>query len=212
MLYSAPLFVAMARGAARAAQVAHCPRRLAALVWLGCIGYWWRACRLHGLSTHGLAGALVRSCTDHRRAAFRTDLHQPITAAPWRAGSSYAGIASSSGGPAVRGTRRDAARRRTGVRRATPLCALLVQRRRYRALGSSGHRVAMLASTVFVVAQFVLTRRVGARGAGSIHAISLARPSSRVLRRGDRDRFAHGANAASLVGSFGPVFTIGSAP
>jgi len=72
---------------------------------------------------------------------------------------------------------------------------------------------AMLASTVFVLLQFVLTRDPGLlRVPASIHALTLAMaifstvlPTwliAEAIRR-------IGANASSLVGSLGPVFTIG---
>jgi drug/metabolite transporter (DMT)-like permease len=72
---------------------------------------------------------------------------------------------------------------------------------------------AMLASTVFVVTQFLLTRRIEALAVpASIHAISLAMaifstvlPTWLIAESIRR----MGANAASLVGSLGPVFTIG---
>ena len=72
---------------------------------------------------------------------------------------------------------------------------------------------AMLASTVFVVAQFLLTRPLAALAVPrSIHAISLAMaifstvlPTWLIAESIRR----MGANAASLVGSLGPVFTIG---
>jgi drug/metabolite transporter (DMT)-like permease len=72
---------------------------------------------------------------------------------------------------------------------------------------------AMLASTVFVVAQFLLTRPLSALAVpGSIHALSLAMaifstvlPTWLIAESIRR----MGANAASLVGSLGPVFTIG---
>ncbi len=72
---------------------------------------------------------------------------------------------------------------------------------------------AMLASTVFVLLQFVLTRDIGMlRVPASIYAVSLAMavfstvlPTwliAEAIRR-------IGANTSSLVGSLGPVFTIG---
>ena len=72
---------------------------------------------------------------------------------------------------------------------------------------------AMLASTVFIVAQFLLTRPLAALAVpGPIHAISLAMaifatvlPTWLIAESIKR----MGANAASLVGSLGPVFTIG---
>jgi len=72
---------------------------------------------------------------------------------------------------------------------------------------------AMLASTVFVVTQFLLTRRIDALAVpASIHVISLAMaifstvlPTWLIAESIRR----MGANAASLVGSLGPVFTIG---
>jgi drug/metabolite transporter (DMT)-like permease len=73
--------------------------------------------------------------------------------------------------------------------------------------------LAMLASTVFVLAQFALTRPLSAlQVPASIHALSLAMavfstvlPTwlvAEAIRR-------IGANGTSLVGSLGPVFTIG---
>jgi len=73
--------------------------------------------------------------------------------------------------------------------------------------------LAMLASTLFVLAQFALTRPLAALDVpGSIHALSLAMavfstvlPTwlvAEAIRR-------IGANGTSLVGSLGPVFTIG---
>jgi drug/metabolite transporter (DMT)-like permease len=73
--------------------------------------------------------------------------------------------------------------------------------------------LAMLASTAFVLAQFALTRPLAALDVpGSIHALSLAMavfstvlPTwlvAEAIRR-------IGANGTSLVGSLGPVFTIG---
>jgi len=72
---------------------------------------------------------------------------------------------------------------------------------------------AMLASTVFVVAQFALTRPLAALAVpASVHAISLTMavfstvlPTWLIAESIRR----MGANAASLVGSLGPVFTIG---
>jgi drug/metabolite transporter (DMT)-like permease len=72
---------------------------------------------------------------------------------------------------------------------------------------------AMLASTVFVLAQFVLTRPLAALDVPPrIHLLSLAMavvstvlPTwlvAEAIRR-------IGANASSLIGSLGPVFTIG---
>jgi len=72
---------------------------------------------------------------------------------------------------------------------------------------------AMLASTVFVVTQFLLTRPLAALAVPrSVQAISLAMavfstvlPTWLIAESIRR----MGANAASLVGSLGPVFTIG---
>ena len=71
---------------------------------------------------------------------------------------------------------------------------------------------AMLASTVFVVLQFVATRDPAAlRVPASIYALSLAMavvstvlPTWLIAEAIDRI----GANASSLIGSLGPVFTI----
>jgi len=73
--------------------------------------------------------------------------------------------------------------------------------------------LAMLASTVFVLLQFALTRDPGLlQVPGSIHALSLAMAVfCTVLPTWLIAEALHriGANASSLVGSLGPVFTIG---
>jgi drug/metabolite transporter (DMT)-like permease len=226
MLYSAPLFLAMAAWVQRTPRAS--PRRspisradLLRLVWLGCIGYW-LASLLDFMGLQYITASLERLVLFLYPTIVvllsALMLRQPITRRAVTAlVLSYAGIAfvfwqdlrfTGDAGATLRGG---------GLVFASAIlyALYLVQAGGVIArLGSSRFIAwAMLASTVFVVAQFALTRPLSALAVpGSIHAISLAMavfstvlPTWLIAESIRR----MGANAASLVGSFGPVFTIG---
>jgi drug/metabolite transporter (DMT)-like permease len=226
MLYSAPLFLAMAAWAQRAPRASPRMSPIARadwwrLAWLGCIGYW-LASLLDFMGLQYITASLERLVLFLYPTIVvllsALMLRQPITRRAVAAlVLSYAGIAfvfwhdiRFAG---------DAGATLTGgalVFASAILYALyLVQAGGVIArLGSSRFIAwAMLASTVFVVAQFVLTRPLAALAVPrSIHAISLAMavfstvlPTWLIAESIRR----MGANAASLVGSLGPVFTIG---
>jgi drug/metabolite transporter (DMT)-like permease len=222
MLYSAPLFLAMAAWAQRAARAS--PTSGAdwlRLVWLGCIGYW-LASLLDFMGLKYITASLERLVLFLYPTIVvllsALMLRQPITRRAVAAlVLSYAGIAFVFWQD-VRFTGDASATLQGGglVFASAILYALyLVQAGGVIArLGSSRFIAwAMLASTVFVFAQFLLTRPLSALAVpGSIHAISLAMavfstvlPTWLIAESIRR----MGANAASLVGSLGPVFTIG---
>jgi drug/metabolite transporter (DMT)-like permease len=222
MLYSAPLFLAMAAWAQRAPGAASTSRAdWMRLIWLGCIGYY-LASLLDFEGLHHISASLERLVLFLYPTIVvvlsALLLGQPITR---RAAAalvlSYAGIAFV--------VWHDL--RFTGNTSATLIgCGLVFASAIFYALylvqaGGVIARLgslrfiawAMLASTVFVVAQFLLTRPVSALAVPrSIHAISIAMaifstvlPTWLIAESIRR----MGANAASLVGSLGPVFTIG---
>jgi drug/metabolite transporter (DMT)-like permease len=226
MLYSAPLFLAMAAWVQRTPRAS--PRRspisradLLRLVWLGCIGYW-LASLLDFMGLQYITASLERLVLFLYPTIVvllsALMLRQPITRRAVTAlVLSYAGIAfvfwqdlrfTGDAGATLRGG---------GLVFASAIlyALYLVQAGGVIArLGSSRFIAwAMLASTVFVVAQFLLTRPLAALAVPtSIHAISLAMaifstvlPTWLIAESIRR----MGANAASLVGSLGPVFTIG---
>ena len=220
MLYSAPFFVAMAWWSGRgAAPVAHADWR--ALVWLGFVGYYLASL----LDFTGLAyitaalERLVLFLYPTMVVLLNAAIHRkPVGRRAWQAlALSYAGIvlvfwhdlrvsgdpqAIAVGGALVFGSAFAYALYLVGAGR-------VISR-----LGSMRFIAwAMLASTVFVLAQFALTRPLAALDVPPrIHALSLAMavfstvlPTwlvAEAIRR-------IGANASSLIGSLGPVFTIG---
>ncbi len=220
MLYSAPFFAAMAWWSGRGAPPMG-RRDALALVWLGFIGYY-VASMLDFVGLVHITAALERlvlflyptmvlllSAALARRPITRRDVVALVV--------SYVGIVVVFWHDLdVTGDRRAVLTGGALVFASAFFYALyLVQSGAVIArLGSmrfiSG---AMLASTVFVLLQFVLTRPFAALDVPvSIHALSLAMavfstvaPTwmiAEAIRR-------IGANAASLIGSFGPVFTIG---
>jgi drug/metabolite transporter (DMT)-like permease len=223
MLYAAPLFLAMAAWAQRATPrmppIARADWRR--LVWLGCIGYW-LASLLDFMGLQYITASLERLVLFLYPTIVvllsALLLRQPITRRAVAAlVLSYAGIAlvfwhdirfaSDASATLLGGAL---------VFASAVLYALyLVQAGGViTRLGSSRFIAwAMLASTVFVVAHFLLTRPLAALAVPRpIHAISLAMavfstvlPTWLIAESIRR----MGANAASLVGSLGPVFTIG---
>ncbi len=224
MLYSVPFFIAMAwwSGRARGAPIGRADWR--ALAWLGFVGYY-LASLLDFMGLAYITAALERlvlflyptmvvllNAAIHRKAVGRRAWQALVL--------SYAGIvlvfwhdlrvsgdphAIAVGGALVFGSALAYALYLVGA-------GSVIAR-----LGSMRFIAwAMLASTVFVLAQFALTRPVAALDVPpSIHLLSLAMavfstvlPTwlvAEAIRR-------IGANAASLIGSLGPVFTIGPAP
>ena len=222
MLYSAPLFLAMAAWARRAPGAPPTSRAdWMRLIWLGCIGYY-LASLLDFMGLQYITASLERLVLFLYPTVVvllsALLLGQPVMR---RAAAalmlSYAGIAvvfwhdlrfTGNAGATLAGGGL--------VFLSAILYALyLVQAGGVIArLGSSRFIAwAMLASTVFVVAQFLLTRPLSALAVpGRIHALSLAMaifstvlPTWLIAESIRR----MGANAASLVGSLGPVFTIG---
>ena len=222
MLYSAPLFLAMAAWARRAPGAPPTSRAdWMRLIWLGCIGYY-LASLLDFMGLQYITASLERLVLFLYPTVVvllsALLLGQPVTR---RAAAalmlSYAGIAvvfwhdlrfTGNAGATLAGGGL--------VFLSAILYALyLVQAGGVIArLGSSRFIAwAMLASTVFVVAQFLLTRPLSALAQpGRIHALSLAMaiistvlPTWLIAESIRR----MGANAASLIGSLGPVFTIG---
>ncbi len=222
MLYSAPLFLVMAAWAQRAPGAPPTSRAdWMRLIWLGCIGYY-LASLLDFMGLQYITASLERLVLFLYPTVVvllsALLLGQPVTR---RAAAalmlSYAGIAvvfwhdlrfTGNAGATLAGGGL--------VFLSAILYALyLVQAGGVIArLGSSRFIAwAMLASTVFVVAQFLLTRPLSALAVpGRIHALSLAMaifstvlPTWLIAESIRR----MGANAASLVGSLGPVFTIG---
>ena len=226
MLYSAPLFLAMAAWAQRTAHASPLTSHIARadrwrLVWLGCIGYW-LASLLDFMGLQYITASLERLVLFLYPTIVvllsALMLRQPITRRAVAAlVLSYAGIAfvfwhdirfAGDAGATLQGG--------ALVFASAILYALyLVQAGGVIARLGSARFIAwaMLASTLFVVAQFLLTRPLAALAVPrSIHAISLAMavfstvlPTWLIAESIRR----MGANAASLVGSFGPVFTIG---
>jgi len=222
MLYSAPLFLAMAAWAQRAPNATPTSRADGwRLVWLGCIGYW-LASLLDFMGLQYITASLERLVLFLYPTIVvllsALMLRQPITRRSVAAlVLSYAGIAFVFWHDIrIAG---DAGATLTGgalVFASAILYALyLVQAGGVIARLGSARFIAwaMLASTVFVVTQFLLTRPLAALAVPrSVHAISLAMavfstvlPTWLIAESIRR----MGANAASLVGSLGPVFTIG---
>jgi drug/metabolite transporter (DMT)-like permease len=226
MLYSAPLFLTMAAWAHRAPGAS--PRRSPIpradrmrLIWLGCIGYYLA-------SLYDFMGLQYITASLERLVLFLYPtlvvllsallLGQPVTRRAVAAlVLSYAGIAlvfwhdlrfAGNAGATLTGG---------GLVFASAIlyALYLVQAGGVIARLGSARFIAwaMLASTVFVVAQFLLTRPVAALAVpGRIHVLSIAMavfstvlPTWLIAESIRR----MGANAASLVGSLGPVFTIG---
>ena len=220
MLYSAPFFVAMAWWSGRgAAPIGRADWR--ALVWLGFVGYY-LASLLDFMGLAYITAALERlvlflypTMVVLLNAAFH---RKPVGRRAWQAlALSYMGIvlvfwhdlrvsgdpqAIAVGGALVFGSAFAYALYLVGA-------GGVIAR-----LGSMRFIAwAMLASTVFVLAQFALTRPLAALDVPPrIHLLSLAMavfstvlPTwlvAEAIRR-------IGANASSLIGSLGPVFTIG---
>jgi drug/metabolite transporter (DMT)-like permease len=222
MLYSAPLFVALAWRASRGSRARPIARDdWVRLVWLGCIGYYLASL----LDFMGLA---YITASLERLVLFLYPtivvllsallLGKPVTRRAVAAlALSYAGIAFvfwhdlTIGGNARATITGGALIFASAILYAVYLvqAGAVIAR-----LGSSRFIAwAMLASTVFIVAQFLLTRPLAALAVpASIHAIALAMavfstvlPTWLIAESIRR----MGANAASLVGSLGPVFTIG---
>ena len=222
MIYSAPMFLVMAAWAQRQARAT--PTSGAdwlRLVWLGCIGYYlsslldFMGLRYITASLERLVLFLYPTIVVLLSALL---LGKPVTRRAMAAlVLSYAGIALVFWHDLRFGGNAPATLTGGGlVFAAALLYALyLVQAGGVIArLGSTRFiSWAMLASTVFVVAQFLLTRPLAALAVPrSIHAISLAMaifstvlPTWLIAESIRR----MGANAASLVGSLGPVLTIG---
>jgi len=220
MLFSAPFFVAMAWWATRSASRPIARRDWIAIVWLGFIGYY-LASLLDFMGLQHITAALERlvlflypTMVVLLSAAWRK---QPVTRRAIAALLlSYAGIvlvfahdlrvggdpaALWTGGALVFGS-------------AFFYALYLVSAGGVIARIGSARFIswAMLASTAFVLAQFLLTRPVAALAVpASIHAISLAMAVvSKVLPTWLIAESIHriGANTSSLIGSLGPVFTI----
>jgi len=222
MLYAAPLFLVMAAWAQRKRQASPMSRAdLVRLVWLGFIGYY-LASLLDFMGLQYITASLERLVLFLYPTIVvllsSLLLGRPVTRRAVAAlVLSYAGIAfvfwqdlrftgnaqaTLTGGALVFAS---------GILYALYLVQAggVIAR-----LGSSRFIAwAMLASTAFVVTQFLLTRRIDALAVpASIHVISLAMaifstvlPTWLIAESIRR----MGANAASLVGSLGPVFTIG---
>jgi drug/metabolite transporter (DMT)-like permease len=226
MLYSAPLFLAMAAWAQRRARATPLISHIARadwwrLVWLGCIGYW-LASLLDFMGLQYITASLERLVLFLYPTIVvllsALMLRQPITRRAVAAlVLSYAGIAFVFWHD-IRFAGDASATLQGGalVFASAILYALyLVQAGGVIARLGSARFIAwaMLASTVFVVTQFLLTRPLAALAVPrSVHAISLAMavfstvlPTWLIAESIRR----MGANAASLVGSLGPVFTIG---
>jgi drug/metabolite transporter (DMT)-like permease len=222
MLYSAPLFLAMAAWAGRTPQAAPTSRSdWMRLVWLGCIGYY-LASLLDFMGLHYITASLERLVLFLYPTLVvllsAWLLGRPVTRRAIAAlVISYAGIAFVFWQDLRFTGNADATLIGGGLVFASAIlyALYLVQAGGVIArLGSSRFIAwAMLASTVFVVAQFLLTRPLAALAVPrSIHALSLAMaifstvlPTWLIAESVRR----MGANAASLVGSLGPVFTIG---
>jgi len=222
MLYAAPMFVAMAVWAQRSARATPTSRAdWLRLVWLGCVGYY-LASLLDFMGLEYITASLERLVLFLYPTIVVLFsawlLGRPVTRRAVAAlVLSYVGIAfvfwhdlriAANAGATLTGG--------ALVFASAILYALyLVQAGGVIArLGSSRFIAwAMLASSVFVVAQFLLTRPLSALAVPrSIHAISVAMaifstvlPTWLIAESIRR----MGANAASLVGSLGPVFTIG---
>jgi drug/metabolite transporter (DMT)-like permease len=222
MLYSAPMFLAMALWAQRMPRTSPTSRAdWLRLIWLGCIGYYlaslldFKGLQYITASLERLVLFLYPTIVVLLSALL---LGQPVTRRAVAAlVLSYGGIAfvfwndlhfiGNAGATLTGGGLVFAS--------AVLYAIYLVQAGDVIVrLGSSRFIAwAMLASTVFVVAQFLLTRPFSALAvSGSIHAISLAMaifstvlPTWLIAESIRR----MGANAASVVGSLGPVFTIG---
>jgi drug/metabolite transporter (DMT)-like permease len=222
MLYAAPLFLAMAAWAQRGAKATPTSRGdWMRLIWLGCIGYY-LASLLDFMGLKYITASLERLVLFLYPTIVvvlsALLLGKPISRrAVMALVLSYAGIALVFWHD-LRLTG-DATATLTGgglVFASAVLYALyLVQAGGVIArLGPSRFiSWAMLASTVFIVIQFLLTRPTSALAVPrSIHALSIAMaifstvvPTWLIAESIRR----MGANAASLVGSLGPVFTIG---
>ena len=225
MIYSAPFFVAMAWWASRRAGARPFTRRdWTSLAWLGFIGYYLASLvDFMGLEVHhrGARAAGALPLPDDRGAAVGVVGRQADHAAHrcWRSSSPTPASRSCSlhdlrlrrrPRGALDRRRRSCSRARSSTRSISSRAGGVIAR-----IGSLRFiSWAMLASTVFVL---VAVRPRRARSAlldvpASIHGISLAMaifstvlPTwliAEAIRR-------IGANAASLVGSIGPVFTIG---
>jgi len=222
MLYSAPLFLAMAAWAQRAPRATPTSRADGwRLVWLGCIGYW-LASLLDFMGLQYITASLERLVLFLYPTIVvllsALMLRKPITRRAVAAlVLSYAGIAFVFWHD-IRFAGDASATLKGGalVFASAILYALyLVQAGGVIARLGSARFIAwaMLASTVFVFTQFLLTRPLAALAVPrSVHAISLAMavfstvlPTWLIAESIRR----MGANAASLVGSLGPVFTIG---
>lgn len=226
MLYAAPMFLVMAAWAQRMSRASPGSAMISRadwvrLVWLGCIGYYLA-------SLFDFMGLQYITASLERLVLFLYPtvvvllsallLGRPVTRRAVAAlALSYAGIAFVFWHD-LRFTGDSTATLTGGalVFASAVLYALyLVQAGPVIArLGSSRFiSCAMLASTVFIVTQFLLTRPLSALAVpASVHAISIAMaifstvlPTWLITESIRR----MGANAASLVGSLGPVFTIG---
>jgi drug/metabolite transporter (DMT)-like permease len=222
MLYSAPLFLLMAAWTRRTARAAPTSRPdWLRLIWLGCIGYY-LASLLDFMGLQYITASLERLVLFLYPTIVvllsALMLKRPITRrAVMALVLSYAGIAlvfwhdlrftadpqsTLAGGGLVFAS-------------AVLYALYLVQAGGLIARLGSARFIswAMLASTVFIFIQFLLTRPLSALDVpGSIHALSIAMAIfSTVLPTWlIAESIRHmGANSASLVGSLGPVFTIG---
>ncbi len=222
MLYSAPLFLAMAAWAGRARQAAPTSRGdWMRLVWLGCIGYY-LASLLDFMGLQYITASLERLVLFLYPTIVvllsALMLGRPVTRRAIAAlVLSYAGIAFVFWHDVRFTGNADATLTGGGLVFASAvLYALyLVQAGGVIIrLGSTRFIAwAMLASTLFIVAQFLLTRPLAALAVPwSVHALVIAMaifstvlPTWLIAESIRR----MGANSASLVGSLGPVFTIG---
>ena len=222
MLYSAPLFLLMAAWAQRAPQATPTSRAdWMRLVWLGCIGYY-LASLLDFMGLQYISASLERLVLFLYPTIVvllsAVMLGRPITRRAVAAlALSYAGIAlvfwhdlrfAVDAGATLTGG---------GLVFASAILYALYLVQAGGVIGRLGSARfiswAMLASTVFIVIQFLLTRPLSALALPStIHLISLAMaifstvlPTWLIAESIRR----MGANSASLVGSLGPVFTIG---
>jgi drug/metabolite transporter (DMT)-like permease len=222
MLYSAPLFLAMAAWVGRRGQAAPTSRGdWVRLVWLGCIGYY-LASLLDFMGLQHITASLERLVLFLYPTIVvllsALMLGRPVTRRAVAAlVLSYAGIAFVFWNDVRFTGNADATLTGGGLVFASAIlyAIYLVQAGSViTRLGSTRFIAwAMLASTVFIVAQFLLTRPLTALAVPrSIHVLAIAMaifstvlPTWLIAESIRR----MGANAASLVGSLGPVFTIG---
>jgi drug/metabolite transporter (DMT)-like permease len=222
MLYAAPFFMAMAWWSGRTAAARPIARsEWRALVMLGFVGYYLSSL-LDFLGLQYISAALERLVLFLNPTIVvvlsATSLGKPITRRTVLAlVLAYAGIAVCVGQNLVVGGDVRATALGTGLVFASALlyaCYLVGSGQVIARLGSSRFIAwAMLASTVFVLVHFALTRPLSALAApAAVHRLTIAMaifstvlPTWLIAESIRR----MGANTASLVGSLGPVFTIG---